>query len=447
MITDHFIEELHRLSQSIFSEKTTRQAKRCLLDYLGATLAGSKMLGEKGARLLTDLDNMDGKCKAIGFNRRTGIQQAALINGFSAHIAEMDDGYRYGAIHPGATILSALLPLAEKEGLTGKDLIRGIVWGYEAAIRISRAMQPALKNRGYHATGVCGTIGSAMAVAAALNFPAKQMKDALSAAATGATGILKVIREGSQLKPLNAAQAAANGLIAAFVARAGFEGPTDVLGGEKGFLEVKAVEYNEEHLFKNSYDQPGIHDIYVKPYAACRHSHPAVDAVLHIRNKYNVQPLQVKEIEINTYAWAVHLHDHTDISGIASAKMSTPYSVAIALIDGKAGIEQFMPERLQDPDVLSLTKKVNVVESKYLNALVPDKRAAIVDVVTQSGERFTRRIDLPKGEPENPLTQQELEEKFSSLAIFSGKSIAESERITDITMQIETRLSELFDYL
>lgn len=445
-ITDRFVQELYNLSQYQFSNETKNQAKRCLLDYLGATIVGSKMLEDKGQELLTSITGCDDSCKVIGFDKRSGIQQAALLNGFSAHIAEMDDGYRYGAVHPGATIISAILPLVEKAKLSGNDLIRGIVVGYEAALRISRTMQPSLKNRGYHATGVCGTIGSAMAVAATLNFSAKQMKDTLSAAATGATGILKVIRDGSQLKPLNAAQAAANGLTAAFVARAGFEGPTDVLGGDKGFLEIKAVEYNTDHLFKNKEEKSGIHDIYIKPYAACRHSHPAVEAVLHIKNKHNIKAGEVKEIVVNTYAWAVHLHDHTEISGITSAKMSTPYSVAVALIDNQVGIEQFMLPRINKQDVVALTKKVRIVESQELSALVPDKRAAIVDVITHTGKQYTYRVDLPKGEPENPLTQQELIDKFTGLAMFAGKSKTECEKITDIVLHIETHMDELFMY-
>lgn len=445
--TDRFIKELHDLSCEHYGEDTIHQAKRCLLDYLGAAFTGSHMLRQKSECLLEYFGALNGACRAIGFSHRVNIQHAAFLNGFSAHIAEMDDGYRFGAVHPGATIISALLPLTEKEKLNADDLLRGIIVGYEAALRISKTMQPSLKNRGYHATGVCGTIGSAIGVAATLGFSSKQMKDTISAASTGATGILKVIRDGSQLKPLNAAQAASTGLQAAFVARAGFEGPEDVLGGDKGFLEMKANEYNEACLFKNKDAKPGIHDIYVKPYAACRHSHPAVEAALNIKAAHNIEVPDIKEIRVSTYSWAVHMHDHVDISGINSGKMSTPYSVAVALADNQAGIDQFTMERINEPIVNALTKKVKVTANDELSAMVPNKRAAIVEVVTYNGQCYTKRIDLPKGEPENPLSEKELTEKFITLGTYGGKNKKELQKIIRCVWDLEKSLNSLITFL
>ena len=447
-ITNQFIEELNTLSGSNFSESTIHQAKRCLLDYLGATFAGSRMLKEKGGRLLESLGG-DGvaSCRVIGYKKSANLQNAAYLNGFCSHVAEMDDGYRFGAVHPGATVISALLPLAEKEKLNGDDLLRGIIVGYEAALRISKTMQPALKNRGYHATGVCGTIGAAIGVSAAMRFSSKEMKDALSAATTGATGILKVIRDGSQLKPLNAAQAASSGLLAALVAKAGFIGPEDVLGGDKGFLEIKAIEFNVSHLTKNKDAVPSIHEIYVKPYAACRHSHAAVEAILNIKASQNLQVQDIKEIRVNTYNWAVHLHDHTDISGINSAKMSTPYSVAIALTDNEAGIDQFTNEKINDPNVIALTKKVKVFDNDELTALVPNKRAAIVEVFTYNGQFYNERVDLPKGEPENPISEKELTEKFITLGTFGGKNKNELQEIIQCVWELEKGLDSLIKLL
>ncbi|MGF1586706.1 MAG: MmgE/PrpD family protein [Bacteroidales bacterium] len=442
-ITNAFIGDLFNLSRSNFSEDTIHQAKRCLIDYLGAAMAGSRLIGAKGHNLIEHLGSGDHSCKVIGYDKKVSLQSATFYNGFISHLAEMDDGYRYGAVHPGATVISALLPLAQKEGLSGNDVIRGIITGYEAALRISKTMQPALKNRGYHATGVCGTIGAAIGVAAMLGFSSKEMKNALSSAATGATGILKVIREGSQLKPLNAAQAASTGLLAAIVARVGFDGPEDVLGGDKGFLEIKSIDYNEAYLLRSESDSPAIHDIYVKPYAACRHCHPAIEAVLKINAAGSFKASDIKEILITTYSWAVHMHDHVKISGVNSAKMSTPYSVAIAIIDNEAGIDQFTSHRINDPVVVELTKKVKVVSNDEITSQVPDKRAAIVDVFTYDGVCYNERVDLPKGEPENPISDIELKEKFLRLSTFGGKGYDESQNIIHIVMNLEQRFNEL----
>ncbi len=421
-ITDRFIEDLFDITRFVYSESVILQAKRCLLDYLGATFAGAAMLKEKGERFINCFGSSQSNATAIGFNRKTDIKTAALMNGISAHIAELDDGERFGMLHPGAPVISALLPLAEVEKLNSQNLLKGIITGYEAAIRMARALQPSLKDRGYHATGVCGTIGSAMGLAATLNFTKSQMKNTLSAAATGASGILKVIEEGSELKPLNSGQAALSGLIAAFIARAGFQGPTDILSGERGFLTITSSSCDLTQLKKNKKDPLGIENVYMKPYAACRHCHPPIEAALKIRSDTKVKPEIIKEIKIFTYKWAVALHDHTKIDGVSSAKMSTPYSVAAVLVTGKAGLHEFEIDKTRDIQILSLAQKVKVYSDEKLTSLVPRKRSAIVEITTNDNNLYIEKVDLPKGEPERPLSERELKEKFLSLAIYGGKS-------------------------
>jgi 2-methylcitrate dehydratase PrpD len=141
-VTDKFVDDLFHVIDVDIPKSVILQAKRCILDYLGATFAGARMLEEKGNHLLNLLGSTQGDITVIGFNRKANIQNAVLMNGLSAHIAELDDGHRFGMIHPGAAIISALFPLAEREKLYGKNLLLGIIVGYEAALRIASAMQP-----------------------------------------------------------------------------------------------------------------------------------------------------------------------------------------------------------------------------------------------------------------------------------------------------------------
>lgn len=446
-LTDQFVDALFDLTQTSIPDAVILQARKCLLDYLGVTLTGAKMLEEKVGRFLDAFEPVSGNSTVIGFERKAGLQNAALLNGLCSHVAELDDGERVGMIHPGAPVISALLPLAEQEGLSGEKLLLGIVVGYEAALRIAGAVQPAAKERGYHATGTCGTIGAAMGVAAMLGFSKAQMKDALGAAATGASGILEVIRGESELKPYNAGQAALSGLMAALMGRSGFKGPADVLGGQQGFLTVLADQPNLARLQETGSSPLAIERIYVKPHAACRHCHSAIDAVLKIRSEQDIRPDDVQEIRIKTYRWAVGGHDHTKIEGVSSAKMSIPYSVAVALIMGKAGLNEFSSEQIENPAVISLTQKAAVESNDDLTALVPEKRAAIVEIKTVSGQRYEARVDLPKGEPETPLTEKEISDKFMSLAHFGGVSAECAEQIAECVFDTVLDVKKLMGLL
>ena len=442
-VTDKYIDSLYELTQIEFPEPVILQAKKCLLDYLGVTFAGAALLKEKGDAFLNRLE--DGNISVIGFNRKTNLYNAALLNGMSAHIAELDDGMRQGSIHPGAPIISALLPVVQQYNLTGNDLLRGMIAGYEAAIRLACAIQPAHRNKGYHATGTCGSIGAALGVGAALGFSKQQMKNTLSAAATGASGILNVIKGISELKPYNAGQAAVSGIMAALIAQAGFNGSSDVLTGQWGFIDMMTDKSNLSILERKPDEKFGIEKVYVKPYAACRHCHPAIEATLLLRKNQAIEPEKIKEIVVETYHLAVNGHEHTEIKGVTDAKMSTPYSVAVALIRGKAGIEEYADGVITDKQIAELAKTVNVIADDVLNSFVPEKRPAVVTITTHNQKQFSFRVDLAKGEPENPLTIEEIEEKYLSLLIFANRERDVSENIMKYVWNIENDLNKLLE--
>jgi len=445
--TDTFINSIYDLSCVSYPNAVVLQAKRCLLDYLGATLAGAHLLKGKGDELLKYMDDNEGSASVIGFNRKTSILNAALINGLSAHVAELDDGVRYGALHPGAPVFSALLPVAQKENIQGTDLLRGIIIGYETAIRIARTIQPSHYNRGYHPTATCGSIGAAVGVGAMLSFSKKQMNDVLSAAAISASGMLKVIEGSSELKPFNAGRAALTGVLSSFMVRAGFSGVHDVLSGPIGFLSMMAEASDVSFLDKHSIECFAIEKVYFKPYASCRHTHPAIEAVLNIRTRAGVCTKDIESITVTTYDSVLGKHDHTEIEGVSSARMSIPYSVAIAVEKGKAGLNEFSIENVSKTNILALAKKVTVCSNKELSAAVPDKRAAIVEIRTHCGTTYTERVDYPKGEPENPLSDEEVREKFRVLSACGNRNGEQSQEIIDIVWNVENDLHNLFSLL
>ena len=352
-----------------------------------------------------------------------------MLNGISAHHLELDDGHRYGMVHPGATVIAALLPLAAVRDADDAVLLRAIVVGYEAVIRLATAVQPGMRHRGYHATGTCGAIGAAMGAGVLLGQDQAQLHTTLCVAATQAAGLLQVIREGSDLKPFNAGQAALHGLLAATMGSVGFTGPADVFGGAHGLLKVLSDTPQTARLADIGREAPAIHGIYVKPYAACRHCHPAIDATLVLRGRERLDIAAVDSVQVHTYGLAVHLHDHRRVQNSADARMSTPYSVAAALRFGAVDLAQFSPDAMADTEIGRLLQAVEVLEDPALSANVPRERAARVSILLQDGRTLKHTVLLPKGEPENPLEHTERLAKFHALAAYAGLP---ERRITEI---------------
>lgn len=410
-LTDVFIENLNVFLSGKFPTRIVNIAKMCILDYLGVAIGGWHFLKGKHPELIANMPS------------------DVFLNGFAAHVLELDDGHRHGMIHLGASIVSAVLEVAKKGGLKSDDVLQGIVMGYEAAVRCAKAIQPGHKERGYHVSGTCGTIGSAMGVAFACNYNKEQLKSTLACAVSSAAGVLEIQEQASELKPYNTARAAYDGVLAAQIGKLALPGPDDILGGKRGFLAALTDTPHPEFLTDFSVHGYCIEGIYQKVHAACRHCHPAIDATLDMRKDLHLQPEQIEKIEVHTYKLAVGSHDHTQIMGISSAKLSTPYAVAQAIVKGSCGYADYNEENLNDYWIKNLTQKVRVVEDENLTAQSPAVRGARVIIYFKNGEEYEASCLYPKGEPENPLTQEELEEKFRSLAMYGGLSGDECDEV------------------
>lgn len=445
--TDSFINNIIEFSNKPFTVAQTHQAKRCLLDYLGATIAGAQILSEKRSLYIDALGKNIGDVKVIGCEIDTSVERAGFINGLNAHVAELDDGVISGIVHPGSPIFSALIPYAQKENVSGDDFIRGIIVGYEVATSLADAIQPSHKLKGFHATATCGSIGGAMAIASMLHYSIEEMKNALSIAAVSAFGTLKVLEDNSQLKPYNVALAAQISINSVAMAKAGFQGPDDVLNGSRGFFEMLSDEINFDFLTIQKNEVLAIERVYVKPYAACRYCHPGIDAALNLMNKYKVEPETIKSIEVSTYDIAVKHHDHVLVANSSSAKMSIPYSVAVALITNKAGLEQYTDEFIFDDNISSLARKVKVLSNDEFTKLFPKYSPAEIVVETYDGQRFNEKINNPRGEANVPLSDDELKNKFSSLVKFNTIKDFDSAKLIYSVFNLEKDINNLFELI
>lgn len=411
-LTQAFADYLFSKASEI-PETIRARADACLQDYLAVTAAGAKKNRPHWEWILDRLPK--GEAELIGYPEKTDSRTAALINGFNAHSLELDDGQRFAMIHLGASVISALCAASADFRIETSAFQTGVVMGYEAACRLAAAMQPSHKNRGYHAAGTCGTLGAAVGTAFALGLDRAQMLRVISCAAGSAAGMLEMQEQESELKPYNLGRAAMDGLTAACMGLTDFLTPADILGGDRGFYKTFAEEFDTEILLA---PQPyyEIERIYVKPYASCRHSHSAVEAAIRLHED-GLSPESIESVLVETYRLGVKGHDHTEIRGVASAKLSTPYAVAAALLYGRADLTVFEP---LDRAAAALAAKIHVTENEELTRESPRKRIAIVSVQLKDGTRKSARVDYAKGDPENPMTENELAEKRRLLAAYAA---------------------------
>lgn len=445
-LTDSFLENIINFSKRTFTENQKHQAKRCFLDYLAATYAGHALMENRENFFNTELGEVQGGFCVIGSNIKTSLERAAFINGLQAHLAELDDGVISGIIHPGAPLFSALIPYAEKEKITGEDFVKATIVAYEASVRLAESIQPSHKLRGYHATATCGMIGVVLAISIIKKYSFEKTKNAFSTAIISAFGTLKVLEDDSQLKPYNVALAAQTAVVAVAMAQSGFKGPNDVLSGKYGFISMLSEEFDESKILDfNKEDKLAIEKVYVKPYAACRYCHPAIDATLNIRSKNRIKLEAIDSIEVYTYSLAVRKHDHVEIDNISSAKMSIPYSVAVSFITGQAGLQEFTDKFINTNEIIDLTKKVEVHSSEKFTKLFPKYSMAEVIVNTNDGGRYSDFVEQPKGEPETCLTDEELSQKFVNFSLFAGRSNEFSQKVINKIWDLEENFLDLLD--
>lgn len=399
------------------ADGTRQQARLALLDYLGVTLGGLNIPSAATIRSMTLAQGGYPEAAIIGIGQRTSALQAALANGTAGHALDMDDGHRLAAGHPGVTVIPAALAAAELVNARGSDLLPAIVAGYEVFVRVASAMNPAHLNRGFHTTGTIGPLGAAMAAGLLLGLDERRLCHALGAAASSAAGLFQVLHEGAMFKPVHAGRAAEAGLFAALWAREGGEAPRQALDGPDGFIRAYADGVDAVAITADLAEPRAILGMYVKLHSACRHVHAAVDAGLELFQRRGLRPEDVERIEVDTYEVADRMTGHKGhVTDIPTARFSLPFCVALAALRGAAGPLEFVDETLSDASLHDFAARITVREDVGLTSLYPDERGARLTVRRISGDEDTLTVMFPRGEPENPATNEEYEAKFRANA-------------------------------
>ncbi len=419
-LTEQLAHALVAIKASTIDSATIAHAKRFVLDWLGSAVAGT--VTPPGAMLQAEAaDRGVGPTQVLGLPQGRDAATAALVNGGLSHIVEMDDLDRGSVVHPGTVVIPAALAMAQDLNRSGKDFLTAVVVGYDAAIRVGDAV-----GRSHYAfwqnTATCGAFGSAAAAGWLLGLDRPAMTWALGNAGSVAGGLWQFNRDGAMTKHLHAGQAAANGLVSARLAARGFTGAREILEGPQGFFAAMSTDARPERVIAGlpesgkALAQWKIAGVSMKPHASCRHTHPAVDAALALRRELGDVVRQATGIRVATYGVALAITDEPRPRNVYQAKFSLQYTVAQALNHGRVGLDDFADDRLADPVTQRLMARTALSIDPVIDTRYPAAWMARVEIDLEDGTCRVVEVDAPKGDPGNPLTDDELTAKYQDLA-------------------------------
>ena len=442
--TRELVEFLHRLRPEDLPGEVLDRARYFLLDYLAVTVRGSR---EESAQCVQRMiqpvpTGSPASCATvIGTPIRTLPVYAALANGTASHGIEHDDTHSGGSIHLGTTMYSAALALAETApGIATEGFLTAVVAGYEAAARLAMALQPKEHYAlGFHLTPTCGVFGAAITACKLLGLSAEQTLAAVGIAGSMAAGSMEFLAEGAWTKRIHPGLAARNGIEAALLAAEGFTGPRHMFEGRDGFLQGYSRNPVPERLTADLGKSYEILHTAVKPHACCRYMQGPIDAVLDLVRQHEIRAGQVHKIEVAVLeaGWGIVAEPRNqkyNPQSVVDAQFSMPFGAAVAVVCGAAGLDQFTLDQFHSPRIREMMQKVVLVKDAQLEENFPREWPARAMIELQSGQRYERFVRYPKGDPENPLTWDEMAAKFRSLAGL----VLPPERCEEVIRQIST---------
>jgi 2-methylcitrate dehydratase PrpD len=402
---------VQQLPQSIL-----QRAKSHILDTFGAMVSGSEL---KPGRVAIDFVRAQGgpqEATVVATSLKTGPILAALANAMTAHADETDDAHFPTVTHPGSVILPTALAIAEREHCSGEDLITAVVLGYDVMCRLNKALDREwMSARGIHAGSICSVFGAAAAASRLLRLDEEKVRYALALAGTQASGINTWRQDPEHIdKALCYSGAPArNGVTAALMAKAGFTATSTVFEGEENFFRAFSERPRPEELIRDLGSRYEISDTSIKKYPAGQPMQATLTGYFSLVKEHGLNGLkQIQKVVVrlpDTQARTINDRHMPDVN--------CQYLLAVALVDGKVDFQNSHDfERMHDPQVLELKKRIELKADPDLTKNFPAVRSAIVEILTTDGRHFDILVDRLPGAPYNPLTPEEVEEKFLSLS-------------------------------
>ena len=385
------------------------EAKRDIINVLAVSLYSAR---DPSLQLLISLFKEEGgnpRATIWGAGFKTTLANAALANGYTAHIEDYDDTHFPTVVHPTAPTLPAAYALAEQRGASGRDLITAVALGVEACCRVCLSVYPWHYDAGWHITGTMGVFGAAIAAAKVLGLDAGQTVAALGIAGTQAAGVREAF--GTMTKPMHPGRAAQAGLNGALLAQKGFTAATEILEGRRGVMTVMSSSHDLSRLTADLGTRWEIFNNGLKPYSCGVVSHPAIDAAIALGRRPGFDAHAVEAIEAVVHPLVPELMGRMEPDVGLAGKFSCAHTISVGLVDGAAYPAQFTDARVKDPLLAALRRKV-----KFTIDHSKGEDQVTLRLTMKDGSVLEHTVEHATGSPENPMTDDRLNDKFLTLA-------------------------------
>ena len=406
------------------SDAVRHAAKRAIIDFFAALLPGGVVAPATMMIEAFDEQIGTGRARLYPSGKRAPAPVAALINGTASHTVEFDDIFRDAIYHPGCPVIAAALALGQARQVDGERFMRAVIVGYEVSTRIGAVMVPA-HYKYWHNTGTIGCFGAASAAAEVLGLGPKPFAHALATVATFAAGLQQAFRSDSMTKPMHAGHAAETGVMAALAALKGVTGVPDILEGEVGFGNAMSEKVDWHKATEGLGKSYNITRMTVKNHGCCGHTFASIDGAQEIQKRHGLKVADIAKIKVGTYGTALKVTGSYKHATPFEGKFSLPYVVASALVHGNVRLDAFSDARLNCADTSALMDKIEIAVEPKLDATFPKQRAALVEIATKDGRSFRHEQTTRRGDPDSPLSDDELVGKFHELA---GSAIGDGSR-------------------
>ena len=419
--------------------------KKSMLDGLGLALSGS--VAESGAILQKYLEHqgLSGQTTVIGTGLKVQERFAAFANGVGVHADDYDDTQLavqkdrvYGLLtHPTAPCLPAALAVAERHDQSGRELISAYNLGLEVETKISEAISPRHYQHGFHSTATCGVFASTSAVAKLYDLDSDTTTRALAIAASQAAGLRENF--GTMTKPFHAGRAAEAGVIAADLARAGWTATDKILESPRGFFQAHGGGYELDALHGKlgnpwTFVDPGVS---IKPHPSGSLTHPGMTKMLELVLEHNIQPGDVEKVDVGTNHNMPNALIHHRPTDELQAKFSMEFCMAILLMERRGALPEFTDEVVNSADVKKMIGRINFGVHPEAEAAGYDKMTTIIDIHMKDGQVISGRADFGKGSPANPMSYDEVADKFRGCAEFAEWDKGKTEQIIETVWTLE----------
>lgn len=406
------------------------RATRHLLDWLACVAAVSHL---SARRAFLDSSNTATQCGLALADGNCPTPMAIVADGAAGSMLEMDDVHREALLHPGPVVMPAALGAARAVGASPQQLLEGIVVGYEVMIRIGRSMG-AGHYRFWHPSSTCGAFGAAAAAGRILELEKHQFVSALGNAGTRTGGLWQMRHEQVPSKAVHTALAAQSGWLAADLAARGFAGPSTMLEGEQGLLAATAPDAQPARMLEPS-DDWLVHEVSFKPWPACRHAHPAIDALLALDSLPAAD--DVDAIEVATFQAAIDFCDNPEPATPLEARFSVQHALAAILVHGRPALEHYEDAAIADSRVARLRPRITLIADERFSARFPGHYGAHIALTVPSDRVLEAAVDDAWGDPERPLDDDDLAGKARDLMSAGGWRDNSIERIIDSTLSLD----------